>query len=197
LELASAIAQAADLAFIDPANAGVSNVMPKSITNGATPIASSGSTVAQIDNDLKAMLDQLNARGGNLGFAVWVMSSETAVSLSLKRGTSGAPAYPGVTVKGGELLGLPALVSPYLGDGSSGNYLALLDASQVALADEDQANVSIAENATVQMDSSPSGGATTVVSLFQTDSAAIRVERFLNWRLRRAGFVSVLSGLAY
>jgi HK97 family phage major capsid protein len=196
-DMKAAAVEALDLAFIDPLNTGVPGVRPASITSGATPTPSSGSTIAQIDADLKAMVDELTNAGSNLASAVWIMSPTTAVALSLKRGTGGNPAYPGVTAKGGELLGLPVLTTPHMGGDSNGEFIALVDAAAIAMGDEDQAQISVSTQGSIQLSDTPTPGSTAVTSLWQTNTAAVKVERFLNWELRRPEFVAVLSEVTY
>ena len=62
--------------------------------------------------------------------------------------------------------------------------------------------VSTAKSATLQMDSVPSQDSlvpqgTQVVSMFETNSIALRTERFISWQLARAGAVSAISGVDY
>ncbi len=40
-------------------------------------------------------------------------------------------------------------------------------------------------------------GATSLVSMFQTNSVAFRVERFINWARRRASAVAILTGATW
>jgi hypothetical protein len=197
-DLRDAVARAADISFMDPANAGTAGVTPPSITYGITPIASTGATVAQIDTDLQAMIKKLTDAGSDLSTAVWVMKPRTATGLATKRGTGGDPAYPGINAKGGELLGLPVLTTPYLTETSGNTFIALVDASQIAIGDEGDAKVEVNTSGSVQMNDAPSDVAASVhISLWQANCAAIKAERFLNWKLLRAEFVAVLSGVAY
>lgn len=201
-DLGRAGAQAMDEAFIDPANAGISDVKPASVTSGVTPIASTGSMVANIDNDLDALLNALSAAGSDLGAAVWVMRPRTAIYLARLRapGGDGALAYPGMSARGGVLMGLPVITSANVPVSStSGNptSITLLDPSQIALADEGEAELGVALHASVQMEDAPQTGAQSQVSLWQRGLAALRAERTINWRARRAGMAQVLSGVTY
>ena len=197
-DLRAAVAQAADVAFMDPANAGIAGVTPASITYGVTPIASTGSTVEKIDADLQAMVKRLTDAGSSLANAVWVMKPKTATGLSTKRVTGGAQAYPGVTAKGGELLGLPVFTTPHLTESSGETFIALVDVSQIAVGDEGDAKVEVSTQGSVQLSDSPETGASAVpISLWQRNCVAVRTERFLNWKLMRSGFVAVLSEVDY
>lgn len=206
-DLAAATVAAMDVAFIDPDNAGTANVKPASITNGATPIASTGSSLAQIDADLEDLIMALSDAGSTLEFAAFVMRPRTAVYLSKLRGTGGNLAYPGMTARGGTIMGLPCITSSHMpvesgspGDGDTN--IVLLDASQIMVADEGGGDFEVSTEATLQMLDNPTNDsstptATTEVSMFQTDSAAIKVSRFANWQRCRDGMAQTLRLVAY
>ncbi len=201
-DLAAAAAQALDAAFIDPANTGTPDVMPASVTSGVTPLVSTGATIAAIDHDLKAMLQQLVDAGSTLRYASWVLPVQTAVALSLLRGTGGTPAYPGITALGGVLLGLPVVPSGTMETAGSPSLtsIVLIDGSAIAVVDDGSAELAISEHASIQMTDNPTNSAATptnVVSSFQTHTAAFRTVLYRNWILRRPGFVSVLAGVSY
>ncbi len=197
-DLAASAAQFVDARFFGPAYAAGS-ASPASISYGVTPTASSGSTAIQIASNLEAVVDSLIAGGSDLQSAVWVMSAKAATKLAAKRDTAGAPAFPFVTARGGELFGLPILVSSALGSVSGGYQVLLLDAGAVLLAD-DGIVFDVADQAALQMDSTPtqsSSTATTMVSLWSNDLIAIKIERYVGWLPARAtGVCAYLDGLA-
>jgi HK97 family phage major capsid protein len=197
-DAAAGIAEALDRAFTDPANSG-SSAKPASITYGATSFSSSGSTVAAIDADLKQMIGVLTAANMPLRTAAWMMSPTTATTLSLTRGSGGSLAYPGMTARGGELLGLPALTTATItASGSPGErYIALAEASEIAIADDGEATIDLSTQADLEMDDSPTGGERQLVSLWQLGLVGIRAVRFLNWKVRRTGAVAVLRDVTY
>lgn len=197
-DAAGAVVEAMDLAFIDPANTGT-DAKPGAITAGATEINSTGSSVTQIDNDLEDMVGVLIAAEMSLASAAWIMSPITATHLSLRRGTSGALAYPGMTARGGNLLGLPAIVSTAVAaSGSPGErFVALVEASEIMLADDGAANIELSTRAAVQMNDGPSTGAQQLVSLWQNGMVGIKAERFINWKRRRTGAVAVLRNVTF
>src|SRR5207249_5278561 len=100
-DVTAAVAAALDSAFISPDNAGVAGTKPASVTNGASAIHSAGSSVANIDGDLRAALAILNDSLIDLSNALWIASPRTATYLATVRGSGGAAAYPLVTAKGG------------------------------------------------------------------------------------------------
>jgi hypothetical protein len=60
--------------------------------------------------------------------------------------------------------------------------LALVDADGLLVCDEG-GSLDIATAAAFQFQDAPSAGAQSVISLFQTNSIAIRTERLIGWRL--------------
>lgn len=79
----------------------------------------------------------------------------------------------------------------------------MLDAGSICMVDEG-AELALSRQATVEMDSAPTGDTTTpaasttaMVSLFQTDSVGLIVTRRMNWKLARAGSVVCITGASY
>ncbi|MBA3776978.1 MAG: phage major capsid protein, partial [Betaproteobacteria bacterium] len=91
-ELRAAMVQFFDEQFINPAVAAVANVSPASITNGASSIASSGTTVAAIIADFGALFAALSDI--NLIAPTLIMAPKTAIALALKRDSAGGPPFP-------------------------------------------------------------------------------------------------------
>ena len=201
-DLAAAVVSALDLAFIDHTNAGVAGAKPAGIAYGTTPIVSAGATLANIDSDLGLMVTALSNAGSDLQFATWIMAPRTALYLARLRGTGGDRAYPGISVKGGELLGLPVVISAnVVQEGGSPGFgdlsITLLDSSQVLYADDGATAVEVSRVTSVQQESAPTQGAAAMVSMFQTDSAVLRITRWANWLRCRAGMAQILSGVVY
>ena len=159
-DLAKAVTAAIDLAFVDHLNSGAGGTKPAGIAYGTTPLVSAGSSLANIDSDLGLMVTALSNAGSDLQFATWIMGTRSAPYLARLRGTGGDRAFPGISVKGGELLGLPVIVSTNLptegGSPGFGDALILLvDASQILVVDDNATDVSVAHSANVQMDDAP------------------------------------------
>ena len=191
-------ALAIDQAFLDPENAGSAGVKPASITYGATVVASTGGSIAQIDADLR---DALEAIGdSDLATGYWVMKPSTAAYLATLRGSGGAPAYPGVTARGGVLLGIPVITSNAVGpdaNSPSESFIALVIASEVLLADDMSVRIDYTAQATLEMDDAPSAGAQPMVGLWQNGLVAIKAERAINWRRRRSTAAVTINGVTY
>ena len=201
--LADAIRQRLDIDFVDPAKALVSNVSPASITNAATPIVSAGTSLQDVRADVEALMAQFIA--ANLAPNAWIMSSMTALSLSMMRNAlTSQEEFPGLSVTGGTFVGLPVIVSEYatqVGD-STGSPLILLNSNEIFLADDGQVVIDASREASIEMldnptNNSATGTPTTSVSMWQTNSVALRAERFINWQLRRADAVQYIANVAY
>jgi HK97 family phage major capsid protein len=195
-DLAAAAVQAMDSTFIDPANAGSAGVKPAAITNGVTAIHSAGSTLANIDSDLGLLAQALNDAGSDLTLATFVMLPRTALYLSRLRGSGGTLAYPGMGVTGGTLLGLPAITSTAVPLSGGNTSITLLDPSQIELADEGYSDLEVSMQTSLAMADNPTAPST-IVSLFQTESAALKTTRYVTWQRCRNGMAQVLDQVAY
>lgn len=199
-----ACVSAADVAFIDPANSGIANVKPASVTFGAPAFASTGATLAAIDADLGKLMDSLISRGSTLHFASWVLDPMAVSFLCRLRGSGGVLAYPNLTMQGGTLLSLPVIVSgnvPNVGSPQSSS-IALIDASRVWLAEDGAMAFDVSRATTLQQLDNPTQDITTPTpttqtSMFQTNSVACRGTRFLNWQIAEAGAAAVLNLAPY
>lgn len=191
-----------DLDFIDPTKTASANISPASITNGVTPIASTGNDAEAVRCDLLALWSTFIVANVDPTSAVYVMSSTTALALSLLRNPLGQVEFPGLTMRGGFLDGIPVIVSEYVGQlaDSSGGYVFLVNASDIYLGDDGGFRVDFSREASLQMDTAPTNNsatptATSLVSMFQTNSVAFRAERTINWKKRRSTAVAVLDGV--
>lgn len=191
--LAEAVIARLDIDFIDPAKAEVANVSPSSITNGIAGIPSTGDP----DADASAAFGQFITANLQPTGSVWLMSSTTALALSMRKNPLGQKEYPEMTMLGGTFQGLPVIVSQYVG-----NMLVLVNAPDVYLADDGGVAVDMSREASLEMQSAPTGDSVTpnpveMVSMFQTNSVAIRAERWINWKRRRTAAVSYVIGVNY
>ena len=204
-DLAAEMQYFLDAQFIDPGVAAVANVSPASVLNGASAVrqaAAAWTTAANVETDVKAFLALFVAQEISLGGAYWVMTPDTALSLSMIRTTGGENfAYPDITVDGGTWFGLPVITSNSVPHSvSAGAIVALVKPSEVFLADDGAIAIDVSTEASLEMDSAPSGSSATptaaqLVSMFQTNSMAIRVERVINWSRRRTYGVGYIDNM--
>jgi hypothetical protein len=173
-ELQSVVAAAVDTAFVDV------------IDTGTTPITSTGP-----NKDLRAALTAVNSAG--IARLYWVASEDVG-----KFGSTLAtswPAFLAASATGGELANLPMLVSSGVPSGT----LYLVDATGIA-ADGGPVTVDISTQADVLMDTAPPMNSTTptpatVVSMFQTDSTALKALAIFGAAKLRANAVAVITGI--
>jgi len=197
--LAAAIAARLDIDFINPAKAAVAGVSPASITNGLTPVASSGGDADAIRADIRALMATFIAANNAPTTGVWIMGSTTALAVSMMVNPLGQPEFPGLSMSGGTFNGMPVIVSDYIPAGT----VVLANASDIYLADEGGIQVDMSREASLEMADNPAHnsdtptGATALVSMFQTNSVAFRVERFINWARRRPSAVAILTGATW
>lgn len=199
-QLAAALRERLDIDFIDPAKAASAGISPASITNGVVAIGSSGATADDVRADIQALFATFIAANNAPTSGVWIMPATTALALSLMQNPLGQAEFPGISMNGGVLFGLPVIVSEYVPTVSGGAYVVLVNASDIYLSDDGEVTVDMSQEASLQMDSAPTMDsdtptATSVVSMFQTNSVAFRAERTVNWAKRRASAVAVLSGV--
>lgn len=186
-ELARAVGATMDSTFADPGVAPVADESPGSIFNGVAGLTPHGDTgIIGVRCDVATMLNAHNDANLNFDGLFWVMSGRNAIALSQMTNEIGNLAYPTVTPTGGTLAGFPVMVSNYAPD----DFVALVKGSEIYYGDEGGLDVAMSEEASLVMDDSPGGSSTTptatqVVSMFQTNSVAFRVERFVNWQRRR------------
>lgn len=200
--LAEALIARIDTDFVDPDKAISANVSPASITNGVAAIHSSGTDADAVRHDIAALWAPFITSNISPTTAVYIMTPTVALALSLMRNSLGQPEFPGITINGGTLDGIPVITSNYVTTNSSGSLVVLANASDIWLADDGQVVIAASTEASLQMDSAPTNDsatptATQVVSMFQTDSVALRAERFINWQKRRAQAVAVLDDVKW
>jgi HK97 family phage major capsid protein len=192
-ELAKSVSARIDTDFVDPAIAATS-AKPASITNGLTALSSAGTSADNARTDLANLIEYFILNHMDVSSLVVLMPNTLALSLSLLRNSLGQQEFPGLTMNGGRLEGIPVITSQYLASGASfGNMVIALSANDIGLADDGAVDVKVSDQATIEMTDSPAGdsgtptaGSTNYVSMFQTNSLAILAERFITWKKLRS-----------
>jgi HK97 family phage prohead protease len=197
-QLAAALRERLDLDFINPLKSAVSGISPASILNGVAGINSSGNTADDVRTDIKALFTAFIAANNAPTSGVFIMSSVTALALSLMLNPLGQAEFPGISMNGGVLFGLPVIVSQYVPTDSSGSLVALVNASDIYLGDEGGIDISMSTEASLQMDSEPDNpttATTVMVSLWQRNLIGFRCERAISWARRRDSAVAWLDNV--
>ncbi|MAS10307.1 phage major capsid protein [Salinisphaera sp.] len=190
--LVDALRMQIDTSFIDPSNGGTANVKPASITNGVTGVEASGADADALRADMKAVFGQFITANRNVNGCSWVMDGSTALAISLMTNSLGQSEFPGIGMNGGTLGGLPVVVSEYVTAGD----IYLVDADNIYWATDGGIELSMSDQASIEMNDSPDGTGS-LVSLWQNNLSAFRVEQRLNWMPRRANSVARITGAAY
>jgi HK97 family phage prohead protease len=195
--LVQAIAAGLDVAFIDPANNGTANVKPAAVTYNAETVASTGDDADDVRLDVRALFAKFIAANNAPSSGVWVMSATNALALSMMVNTLGQAEFPGLSMTGGTFQGLPVIVSEHIG-----NVVALINARDIFLGDEGGVAVDMSREASIEMRSTglgmdaTAGTATAAsVSMFQTNSVALRAERTISWKRARDSAVAYLTSV--
>ena len=195
--LRAAIVEEEDTTFIDPANSGTSNIKPASITNGAETIASSGDDADDIRLDVRSLMAKFTGANNPPSSGAWIMSSGSAMALGMMVNPLGQPEFPSIGLNGGSFQMMPVIVSDHVGD-----IVVLVNAKDIFLARDDGIQVDMSREASLEMADNPAHDSITptgasLVSMFQTNSVAIRAEQTINWARRRASAVAYLTGVSW
>jgi hypothetical protein len=136
---------------------------------------------------------------------VWVTSPYMAMKIGMINTSLGTREFPDINMNGGSLFGLPVVtsMSAYVsGSPDYGHMIVLVKPSDIFLADDGGMDVSISREASIQMDDAPTVDtstptATSLVSMWQTESLAIKLVRYINWKRRRSTAVGYIRSAAY
>jgi HK97 family phage major capsid protein len=193
-QLAAALKERLDLDFISPSKTAVAGVSPASITNGAPSIVSSGDDADAVRLDIRSLIAKYMAANNPPTSGVFIMGSNVAAALTSMTNPLGQPEFGSMTMTGGSLFGFPVIASDYV----PAAIVVLANASDIYLADDGDITIDSSNEASLEMSDAPTGSsvtptATQLVSMYQTNSVAIRAERVINWLRRRTPSVTYLT----
>ncbi len=189
-----------DEQFITDTVAAVTNVSPASILNGKSAAAATGgSTPGDALYDIDVAMKAFVANNQNPMDAVILMSASNAYSLaSAQNSLSSGRIFPDLTINGGSIGGIPVVVSQ-----SVGARLVVVNASEILFADDGGVEISVSDQASVEMSSTPIAGEASPItgavlqSFWQRNLIGIRVERFISWSRARSSSVEWISSASY
>ena len=188
-DIISGLAEAVDTAFLDPTNAGSAGVTPAAVTNGLTPIGIGTGDLDDVRQGISRMIEEFE---GDLSRAVFVGSPQLFAMLH-------AQGYEDVGIRGGVLVGAPAVATKGMPASASGFYqLALIDPAGIAYADDpSRTEITASQQASLEMADNPAGSSVppngvSLVSMFQTNCVALRGMLHANWSVEREGAVSLM-----
>lgn len=187
-----------DLAFISSA-AEVSGVAPAGILNGISAVTPTGTTPAAFRTDMFNLLNNFTANNVPLTGITLIMSETQATAFSMMVTDLGVPLYNTISASGGTLFGRPVIVSEAVG-----TKIIALRASDILVAMDPGATISVSDQTTLEMDTAPAIGeqsppstASVYKSMFQYNMLAIRCEQFITWKRARTSAVEYINGNAY
>jgi HK97 family phage prohead protease len=194
--LAAALRERLDTDFINPAKTASSGISPASITNGAATVVSSGDDADDIRLDIRSLYAKFAAANNPVSSGVWIMSSNNAVALAMMTNPLGQPEFGSMSMTGGSLNGMPVIASDYITKAM--NIVVLVNASDIFVADDGDIQIDASREASLEMSDAPTGDSITptgvsLVSMFQTNTVAIRAERVINWMRGRSQSVAYLT----
>lgn len=185
LALRRALAAAIDLQFL------------ATVIDGDTPtFASVGPTAADAVADVKQLLDAVQPTSESS--LMFIMASDVQRAGATITNASGAFQFPNLTPTGGDILGIPTMPSDQMIDGT----MALIDATRIA-GETGTIQVDASDHTTIEMldaalvQDSTTGTGTSLVSMFQTNSVAIRALLDFDAQVVRENAVAEITGIAW
>jgi hypothetical protein len=180
-QLVKALATELDAAFISPSNNGSAGVKPASVTNAN----------AAMDSPSESLFDWGDTFQGDVASAWIVMNPWQAARLN-------SAARPNVGKNGGDWAGFSVITSTAVPEG----IFVLIDPEQIAIAmggaeidASSEADIALVDSSS--MTSAPTITASTMTSLFQSGSTAIRGTLSANWAVKKNEAVQVFDAQAY
>jgi Phage capsid family len=176
-------------AFIDPANTGTASTKPASVTSGQAS-DSPASTLSDTGDIVEELMSNQDY-AGDLEKSVLIMHPATGARFN-------SAAHPLVGARGGEMFGFPVIVSSAVPT----NIVVLIDPTAVLFPSENDGEITVSTKGAVEMSDTPTGKsanysdgvvATSLVSLFQTNSVGVMLTRRANWAMAKPNCVSYVN----
>jgi hypothetical protein len=146
-------------------------------------------STGDLQTDFAALVDDF---GGDLSRAAIITDPVTAVAIGLSGGV-----FQRAGVNGGDIAGIPLIVSRDSPRDSNGGQIVLVDGSGLSLG-MDEFEMTPSTAATILMSDAPATDDPAVwVSMFQNELQAFRLSVRANWVMSRLEGVSVITGAAY
>lgn len=162
---------------------------PASVTNAVSAIPASGTDADALRYDIGLALAPMDAAELPGDTLVAVMPRAVARGIAGLTTALGNKAFPGMTRNGGDLDGIPALVS----NSAPAGEIIFIEAGEILLADDGSVRLDASNQATLDM----AGGDSPDVNLWQKNLIALRAERWISYKKRRTSAVQRISGAAY
>jgi len=203
-DLIAAMAQFKDQQFLDPTVAPVAQLKPGAITNGlpaGVVVPSTGSTLAQITNDVIKLTIAMVNQNLKMAKMVWIMTPAAKIMLEAIRTAQDIFAFPDLRANN-TFFGWPVITantSPTTAGtppAPNTSNLILMDQSEVFYASDNGIDIETSTEASIQMNDAPATPPTPLVSFWQQNLIGIKAEEFNYWLRRRDGAVGMITGFA-
>ncbi len=195
--LVEAARQRIDTTFIGTA-VGTADT-PAGILYNVPATTSAGTDGDAVANDFKELMYRFTV-AKNSGGEYVVMNPALATGLSLLRNALDQYEFPTLSRTGGTIYGMPVVV----GDNVNANYLVMLKPSDIYRIGMGTMEVSMSQQATIEMNDDPAADTDTptaptgkTVSMFQTESTAVKVVQSMNFARRRESAVAWINDADY
>jgi HK97 family phage major capsid protein len=186
-DLVKQIAQFMDEQFLNPSITATAN-RPASITNGVASPAASGTDADALYLDLNTALATFDDNEGAENITI-LMTPALARGISTLRNSMGVLEFPGLSAKGGSLMGYTVIVSGSVPSGT----IVVLNPADILLADDGRVTLDSSDQATLDM----AGGGSPTFNLWQRNCVGIRAERWVTYLKVRAESVAVIDTATY
>lgn len=187
-DLVNQIARFKDRQFLDPTVTATVN-RPASITNGVPSPAASGTTAEDFRADLNVALATFDNAEQATESLVILLTPALARGLAALTNALGGREFPGLTIRGGNIDGIPVIVSSSVPSG----HVIVIAASEILLSEDPNVKLDASNQATIDM----AGGTSPTFSLWQRNCTGILAEQFMTWQLRRDAAVAIIDTAAY
>lgn len=195
--LAEAGAQKIDSTFFS-ASAG-SATTPAGILYNIAGTTSAGTDGEGVANDMKELMHRFTV-AKNSGGQVLAMNPALATGLSWLRNALDQYEFPNITENGGNIRGKTV----YTGDNINASHLIMLKPRDIYRIGRGAVEISISDQATIEMADNPAADTDTptaptgkMVSMYQTDSVAIKMVQQMNFARRRESAVAWIKDADY
>lgn len=197
--LMEAAAQRIDTTFVGVA-AGTSGTTPAGVLYNVPGTSSAGTDYDSILNDLKELDARFIASKNTSGQFFYLMNPLLASAMSFIRNALDQQPFSTVNAQGGTLSGQTVIT----GDNVNANYLIKIKPSDIYRIGMGNMEVSMSDQASIEMESSPAADTDTptaptgkVVSMYQTESMAIKLVQSMNFARRRDSAVAWIKDADY
>ncbi len=201
--LIAAVAYLSDRDFLDPTKAASTGISPASITYNVTPVTPTGTSADALRDDLGTLLGAFADANEDPSGIVLVMTPNQALKIGLMRNSLGQKEFPDITMAGGFLEGFPVITSTNIaatgGSPTDGYPIVAINAPNIYLAEEGL-TVDMSREASLQMNDSPDSpetASTVMVSLWQRNMVALKVERYMTWLKKHSTSVGFIQNGKY